>query len=677
MGKLNINLGNGNWSTKAGSILGYDQSSSGEFSPVPFSFTRASSGTVVNKAGNIELLSYGPELVVNGDFSQTSPELLADGDFLLTGTQGIGTGAYWVTASQWTISSGAAHYSDGSNSKLSQSGLTLVDNKSYSITFTISNATHVQGAYVWVGNEGGSIDYSGESYNWWVNGTHTINITMPSTQTSLGFYAHPDGGTFSISDISITEVAPGWYASYSTDLDVTGGVLDIQSTSGGYGAAFSDVGFVAGKKYELTVNVISCNSASWIRIGRTISISGYDANILSELDVKLGLNTVTWVADESYDYLAVGGRNDVTTLVVDNISVREVLEKQPRIDFSDNVNGALLLEPTSTNTLNRSDNFNPSPWGNYESSIINNQHISPNGDGNASKLIESDSLSIHRLSYSSVSITSGQNYTLSIFAKKGERDHLSLTNYDGGADTTTRFDLSNGEVVGGSGSIKSMGNGWYRCSKSFIAAVTTTSDYVVQVMIDNGSSHNYQGDGASGLYIWGAQLETHPKATSYIPTHGSQATRIEDVIVPTVVDINILRSFSMYFSLGATSRLIGSSQVFVNLSNPYNNIGLYINSGSGGLNVYIANGGGYVFGSAANNAWNVSSSKVCVTYDSKSGRLAYFINGALYGAVADVPKFGVVSDAKIRAVKDIVNIKEMQFHYKALTDVEAITLTTL
>ena len=133
----------------------------------------------------------------------------------------------------------------------------------------------------------------------------------------------------------------------------------------------------------------------------------------------------------------------------------------------------------------------------------------------------------------------------------------------------------------------------------------------------------------------------------------------------------------MYFSLGVTARLIGSSQVFVNLSNPYYNLGLYINSNSGGLNVYLEGGGGYLFGTYANDAWNVSSSKVCVTYDSKSGRLAYFINGALYGAAEDVPKFGVVSDAKIRAIKDIVNIKEMQFHYKALTDVEAITLTTL
>jgi len=39
---------------------------------------------------------------------------------------------------------------------------------------------------------------------------------------------------------------------------------------------------------------------------------------------------------------------------------------------------------------------------------------------------------------------------------------------------------------------------------------------------------SYQGDGSSGVYIWGAQLEQLPYATSYIPTQGSTSTRIKE-----------------------------------------------------------------------------------------------------------------------------------------------------
>ena len=48
-----LNLGNGNWATKEDSLLAYN-SENGNFKPLPFDFTRASSATVVNKAGLIE-----------------------------------------------------------------------------------------------------------------------------------------------------------------------------------------------------------------------------------------------------------------------------------------------------------------------------------------------------------------------------------------------------------------------------------------------------------------------------------------------------------------------------------------------------------------------------------------------------------------------------------------------
>ena len=45
----------------------------------------------------------------------------------------------------------------------------------------------------------------------------------------------------------------------------------------------------------------------------------------------------------------------------------------------------------------------------------------------------------------------------------------------------------------------------------------------------NNNIPSYQGDGTSGIYIWGAQLEEGSYATSYIPTNGGTATRLADV----------------------------------------------------------------------------------------------------------------------------------------------------
>jgi len=53
-----LNLGNGNWATKKDFLLAYN-SENGNFKPLPFDFDRASSATVVNKDGLIEVVGSG------------------------------------------------------------------------------------------------------------------------------------------------------------------------------------------------------------------------------------------------------------------------------------------------------------------------------------------------------------------------------------------------------------------------------------------------------------------------------------------------------------------------------------------------------------------------------------------------------------------------------------------
>ena len=220
-------------------------------------------------------------------------------------------------------------------------------------------------------------------------------------------------------------------------------------------------------------------------------------------------------------------RNSTAPYIDEDGLIKTALANVPRIEA-----GAILTEPQAINLLSYSENFSNAYWDKIKTTITTNAIISPDGTLNADKLVEDTATGNHFI-WRNIGTANGNTYTTTIFVKAAGRSKLAL--YGGGfASDSAIFDLSTNTITNGaniiSSSITDYVNGWKRLS-------VTLTNRIRQVYIflkDNNDSDSYIGDGSSGIYIYGAQVEEGTKATSYIPTDGTTVTRLSDNIsVPT------------------------------------------------------------------------------------------------------------------------------------------------
>lgn len=194
----------------------------------------------------------------------------------------------------------------------------------------------------------------------------------------------------------------------------------------------------------------------------------------------------------------------------------------------------LLIEESRQNVLLQSENFSTT-WYNTESSELVNVITSPSNTLTGDKLVENSALNFHAIQQDVASV-SLSSYTFSVFGKYGERNIQLWFGYANVAgNPVANFDLQNGVLGTTSGSITSTienyGNGWYKCSATVTSAVAVAFSCFIGLTTSPSAARNqiYQGDGTSGAYLWGAQLELGAFGTSYIPTTTAAVTRNVDV----------------------------------------------------------------------------------------------------------------------------------------------------
>lgn len=251
---------------------------------------------------------------------------------------------------------------------------------------------------------------------------------------------------------------------------------------------------------------------------------------------NLAMIPAAYAEDKVYSVLPSDGDGDFTftrtgsgTRINKGGYIETMGNNVPRLNYRLDADGnptecaELLLEESRQNIKTFSEQVGS--WTQSSISTSSNQAIAPNGTFTADKIIENTATTSHKV-YQSVSTTSGQPYTWSVFLKADTRSKARLNIFGAYAE----FDITNASVITTSGvtsqSIERYPNGWVRCSITETANSSSTLTYVY--LLDDGGNVSYTGNGTSGLFVWGGQMELGSTMTSYIPTSFSSVTRNVD-----------------------------------------------------------------------------------------------------------------------------------------------------
>jgi len=216
----------------------------------------------------------------------------------------------------------------------------------------------------------------------------------------------------------------------------------------------------------------------------------------------------------------------------------------PRIEYDGSGNClGLLMEAARTNLGLRSQEFNTdgggAPWLNTRNTVTANATTAPDGTSTADKIVLDATAANTHFLQQNISVTSGTTYTFSVYVKAAENSWVLIEYGAGGftSSTSAYFNLSTGAVGTLANSptthVTQLSSGWWRVAitKAATATVTVaTRIYIAEA--DNDATIN--GDGASGIFVWGYQVEAGAFPSSYIPTTTGSVARAADSCIRTL-----------------------------------------------------------------------------------------------------------------------------------------------
>jgi len=364
--------------------------------------------------------------------------------------------------------------------------------------------------------------------------------------------------------------------------------------------------------------------------------------------------------DIATDYIptTTSARSTFAGTTVDGTSVPNL----PRIDYS-GTEGALLLEPQRTNLCLWSEQLDNAGWskstaGTSTISVTANYAVSPDGYKNADRIqLIRDAVGYAQASQT-ISISSGQSYTFSVYLKS-----LSGT-------PTIMF----GSYGGTNAQTATLTNEWVRYT--WTATSPSTSAFAMLMIWGGIGSTSTSAD----FLAWGYQFEQGSYATSYIPTLATSVTRVADqALLSNSTVLPTAYPFTLFADFEVTSATEGQAITFSNsaLSNEYFSI-----DHSGGLYRALSRPSGVISSVTSTIPATVGFHKICGVFTSTTIKL--FVDGVLVASGANAQAFNSsINDIFVGQLRSVLDtgfrnsVKNALVLKSELTDAQAIALTTL
>jgi hypothetical protein len=361
--------------------------------------------------------------------------------------------------------------------------------------------------------------------------------------------------------------------------------------------------------------------------------------------------------------------------------IEAVSSNVPRLDYLNSTCPKLLLEPQRSNGVLYSEQFDNAAYSPVNITVIANDTIAPSGTTSADKVIPTTTNTFHLIN--SNNVTSSGNYTFSLFVKAAGLSKVALRE-SATVGFFASFDLTNQTILDSSSSqtntITSVGNGWYR--------ITSTRNYAGTInlgIVPLPNSYTsgdplafYAGDGTSGIFVWGAQIETGTYATSYIPTTAATVTRLADACSKTGISSLIGGTSGTIFFEVKTNKTLTSTN--------YKQFFYYTDASGAQAYMYLDGSNTLVLNPSLGN---ISSSinlaadttyKIALAYATNDFKL--YINGVERGTSASGTSISAVNLLSLGSYQGSSEFNEFTFaqylHFKTrLTNAQLAEITQL